>query len=75
MITKLSKIKRNKSFKFISIPNEQVRTQLIRFGIGEGSHAKCHQKLPFGPVVVKFQKQEIALGREIANEITIEDLV
>jgi Fe2+ transport system protein FeoA len=68
----LSKAPLNKSFTVISIPDSSVRTQLIRFGISIGTKIKCFQKLPSGPLLVKYYKQEIAIGREIADHIIIE---
>lgn len=69
---KLSTLIRNDVFRITSIPNTDIRTQLIRFGLGVGCYAKCYQKLPFGPLVIRFRKQEIAIGREIADEILVE---
>lgn len=54
------------------IPDDQAKTQFIRFGIGEGSTVTCHSKIPFGPVVLKKNRQEIAIGRELARTITVE---
>ncbi|MBE0447330.1 MAG: ferrous iron transport protein A [Actinobacteria bacterium] len=49
-----------------------AKTQFIRFGIGEGSTVTCHSKIPFGPVVLRKNRQEIAIGRELARTITVE---
>jgi len=54
------------------IPDSMAKTQFIRFGIGEGSSVVCHSKIPFGPVVLRKNRQEIAIGRELARTITVE---
>ena len=54
------------------IPDTMAKTQFIRFGIGEGSSVICHTKIPFGPVVLRKNRQEIAIGRELAKIITVE---
>ena len=68
----LSKAPLNKPVTVISIPDSSVRTQLIRFGISVGTRIKCFQRLPVGPLMVKYYKQEIAIGRKIADQIIIE---
>lgn len=54
------------------IPDSAAKTQFIRFGIGEGSTVICHSKIPFGPVVLRKNRQEIAIGRKLARTITVE---
>ncbi|MCL6472427.1 MAG: ferrous iron transport protein A [Firmicutes bacterium] len=54
------------------IPDSMAKTQFIRFGIGEGSTVVCHSKIPFGPVVLRKNRQEIAIGRALACTIEIE---
>jgi len=54
------------------IPDSMAKTQFIRFGIGEGSTVTCHSKIPFGPVVLRKNRQEIAIGRELARTIIVE---
>ncbi len=68
----LSKAPLNKPVTVISIRDSGVRTQLIRFGITVGTRIRCFQRLPAGPVMVKYYKQEIAIGRDIADHIIIE---
>ncbi len=68
----LSSAPLNEPLTVISIPDSAVRTQLIRFGISVGTKIKCFQKLPAGPLMVKYFKQEIAIGRDIADRIIIE---
>ena len=67
----LNELKRGQSATITNVPDENLRIQLLRFGIINGTQVSCHCKLPFGPVVLKYGGQEIALGREIARQVTI----
>ncbi|TYO98042.1 FeoA family protein [Desulfallas thermosapovorans] len=67
----LDKAKRGQHVKIISIPNENIRAQAIRFGIAEGEVVLCEEVLPAGPIVLRKNRQEIAIGRGLANRITI----
>lgn len=67
----LNELKRGQSATITNVPDENLRIQLLRFGIINGSQVSCHCKLPFGPVILKYGGQEIALGREIARQVTI----
>ncbi|MFZ5754772.1 MAG: FeoA family protein [Bacillota bacterium] len=69
---KLSQVKKGQVVKIARIPNEQVRSQAIRFGIGEGSVVICEEIIPAGPVILRKNRQEIAVGRGLAEEITIQ---
>jgi len=67
----LDRIKRGQAFKIVSIPNETVRAQAIRFGINEGEEVYCEEVVPAGPVVIRKNRQMLALGRELARQIKI----
>lgn len=67
----LVQAQRGQKITIVSIPSEQVRAQAIRFGIAEGSEVCCAEKLPAGPVVIAKGKQEIALGRKLAERIEV----
>ncbi len=67
----LSDVKKGQRVHVSIIDDEAVRTHLIRFGICEGSHLECMERIPFGPFVVKHNRQEIAIGREIAKKIGV----
>lgn len=68
----LSQVKRGQRVLVCSIPNERVRAQAIRFGIAEGAEIACMEKLPAGPIVITKGRQEIALGRKLAENIEVE---
>lgn len=68
----LSDVKKGQIFKILSIPNEVIRAQAIRFGIAEGAVVSCDELIPAGPVILKKNKQEIAIGYSLAKEIMVE---
>ncbi len=59
------------AFIITEIADDFARLQAIRFGIAEGARAICQTKLPGGPVVVRKGKQEMALGRNLADRIEV----
>ncbi|SHK24168.1 FeoA family protein [Desulforamulus aeronauticus] len=67
----LDRIKRGQSFKISHILNDTVRSQAIRFGIAEGEWLTCEEVVPAGPIVIRKNRQQIALGRQLAKEINI----
>ncbi|MBI5014010.1 MAG: ferrous iron transport protein A [Deltaproteobacteria bacterium] len=68
----LSDLRRGDSATVTGIPDENLRMQLLRFGITSGCHVSCHARLPFGPVVLRYGGQEIAVGREVARSVSVE---
>lgn len=69
----ISDLKSGQTATVIDIPLDDLRAQLLRFGIIPGSRICCSTNIPFGPVVLKFGGQEIALGRQLARQITVND--
>ncbi|CCO08709.1 FeoA family protein [Desulforamulus hydrothermalis] len=67
----LDLIKKGQSFKINHISNETIRAQAIRFGITEGQWLTCDEVVPAGPIVIRQNRQQIALGRQLAREINI----
>lgn len=57
--------------EILFIPDEPVRLQAIRFGIGEGTRVLCVRRLPGGPVLLRRGLQEIAIGRALARRIAV----
>lgn len=68
----LSQAKRGQMLQIIAIPSEHIRAQAIRFGIGMGERVECAEKLPDGPVVIGRGKQQIAIGRRLAENIIVQ---
>lgn len=67
----LAEIKKGQRVSIISISDADIRTQFIRFGIGEGSCIQCLEKIPFGPLMILHRRQEISVGREVAEKIIV----
>jgi len=68
----LSDLRRGESATVTHIPDETLRMHLLRFGITSGCRVACHARLPFGPLVLRYGGQEIAVGREIARKVRVE---
>ncbi len=69
----LSEVKRGQRVRIDRIEEEPLRTQLIRFGITEGSCIQCLEKIPLGPCLVRYNRQELAIGREVARKIPVRE--
>ncbi len=67
----LSEVRKGEEVNVLEILDEMIRIQLIRFGIGEGTRLKCMEKIPFGPFMLRYNRQEIAIGREVARMIRV----
>lgn len=57
--------------KIHKVPQGIIKVQLLRFGICEGDMIYCLQRLPGGTMVVQKNRQEIALGSDLARQIFI----
>ncbi len=67
----LGDVKKGDVIKINHIKDFDVKNHLIRFGIDHGSQVQCFEKINKGPVVIKFNLQEIALGHEMAKNIFV----
>lgn len=54
-----------------AIHDEHARIHALRFGMGEGSRVSCVSRIPAGPVILKSGRQEIAVGRRLAERIHV----
>lgn len=70
----LDKATEGKSFKVIKLPTGDIKSQLIRLGISEGNKIKCAHKLPGGTIVVQKNRQEIAIGFDLAKKIKVQEI-
>jgi len=68
----LAQAKRGQKVYIVAINNDPIRAQAIRFGIGAGTCVECTEKLPAGPIVISRGKQQIAIGRRLAENILVE---
>ncbi len=67
----LDKSKKGTYIKIVKLPDNNYKSQLIRLGISEGDTLKCLQRLPGGTIVVQKNRQEIAIGFDLAKKITV----
>lgn len=58
--------------RILRIDDAQARARCIRFGIGEGAIVSA-ERLRLGPVLVRHAASELALGRELASQIVVEE--
>ena len=55
-----------------SLPdNDELRSQCIRLGLCAGASFTCLERLPGGTIVLESSRQEIALGRPLAQSINV----
>ena len=55
----------------VSINNEKLLEDALRFGIESGESLQIINKLPGGPIVIQKSQQQIAIGRELAKAIQV----
>lgn len=55
-----------------SIDDPEMRIKALRFGVMEGVEVICAEILPSGPVVIRKGRQELAVGRGLAQNIAVE---
>lgn len=67
----LDKSKKGILVKIITLPEGNFKSQLIRMGISEGDTLKCLQRLPGGTIVLQKNRQEIAIGFDLAKKIKV----
>lgn len=67
----LDKSKKGTYIQIVKLPDNNYKSQLIRLGISEGDTLKCLQRLPGGTIVVQKNRQEIAIGFDLAKNITV----
>jgi ferrous iron transport protein A len=67
----LDKSKKGLFIVIVKLPDGNYKSQLIRMGISEGDTLKCLQRLPGGTIVVQKNRQEIAIGYDLAKKIKV----
>ena len=67
----LDKSKKGINIKILKLPEGNYKSLLIRMGISEGDILKCLQRLPGGTIVVQKNRQEIAVGFDLAKKIKV----
>lgn len=67
----LDSVNKGQRIEIVHIPDEKIRIQAIRLGICEGAKLICSEKIPAGPIILQNRMQEIAIGRNLAEQIEI----
>jgi|GEM_PF-1795907 len=70
----LDTVRGGDEFEVASIDDDDARVHAIRFGMGAGSNCSCVTRIPAGPIVLKSGRQEIAVGRKLAQRIAVKDV-
>ncbi|GAA0554581.1 FeoA domain-containing protein [Halorubrum ejinorense] len=71
MVAALVDVPANEWIELIDVPDDESRARLLRLGLLDG-RVKCHRRIRNGPVVVRRRGTEVALGRPLAREVTVE---
>ncbi len=67
----LDALKRGESCEVVAIGDDMARITAMRFGMSEGAQVSCVTRIPAGPIVVRSGRQEIAVGRKLAQRISV----
>ena len=62
---------KKKILEIISISQEKLSEDAMRFGIECGECVQIINKLPGGPIVIQKNQQQIAIGRELAKAVEV----
>lgn len=54
-----------------TLPQGVFKIQLLRIGLSEGERVFCLERLPGGTIIIQKNRQEIAIGYDLAKEIVI----
>lgn len=68
---KLAEMRPGEYAKILSIADDTVRAQAIRFGIAEGAVVQCEGVIAAGPIVVRRGQMRYAIGRALADQIEV----
>ncbi|MBU2491384.1 MAG: ferrous iron transport protein A [Bacteroidetes bacterium] len=67
----LDKAKKGSPVTILSLPEGEIKVRLIRLGISEGDTVFCLERLPGGTIIIQKNRQEIAIGFDLANKIKV----
>ena len=57
--------------KIHTLPQGIIRSQFIRVGINEGVRVRCIERLPGGTIVLQKNRQQLAIGHLLAQQISV----
>ncbi len=73
-MTALYSIKKGSTVVVKQLPVGTNKIQMIRIGITEGQMVFCLERLPGGTIIVQKNRQEIAIGADLAKQIVVEQV-
>lgn len=68
----LADARKGQCFVVTSVDDPAARVTCLRFGMAEGASVECVTRIPAGPIVLRSGRQEIAVGRELAKRIQVQ---
>ena len=72
MIKTLFELEKGREAEIIEFTNSEIRLNSARIGIEVGQIIKCIAKL--GPVIIKKNRQHIAIGEVLSREILVKEV-
>jgi len=70
----LNQLNRGQTVILMDLPSGIIRSQAVRLGLMPGTEVTCVQKMPKGPVIIRKNRQQIAVGEALAAQITVKAL-
>lgn len=70
-IIPLHKSRMGQGIRIHALPEGIIRTYFIRLGIKEGEYVTCFERLPGGTVIIQKNRQQIAVGYDLARQILV----
>ncbi|MBI5836560.1 MAG: ferrous iron transport protein A [Candidatus Eisenbacteria bacterium] len=67
----LDRLNSGQSVRIHYLPEGDFRARFIRLGIHEGEQVRCLERLPGGTVVLQKNRQQIAIGHQLARQILV----
>lgn len=68
---KMADLRKGQNCRVVEIVDPELMIQALRFGIGIGKMVQCANVIPLGPIIIRHNNQEIAIGRELAKAILV----
>lgn len=70
----LAEMKQDEKGRIVGFDDENFITEVEKIGIRAGKEFKVISKQPYGPLTIKIDEQEIAIGKGIAKKIYVEKI-
>jgi Fe2+ transport system protein FeoA len=67
----LDQVPRGIRVRIIGIANIERKLEATRLGLGPGAWVLVTRIVPKGPIIVRTEAGQIALGRQLARDITV----